>query len=78
MAREVELLREAHSLTSTRHASAHSGGALLDLLHDRQVRLLLVCCLVAHVSQQFCGINAVFYYSTTFFTVKQAGRQAVK
>jgi phosphatidylglycerophosphate synthase len=65
--REVELLREAHSLTRTNHASAHATGAVLDLVRDKSVRLLLVCCLVAHVAQQFCGINAVFYYSTVRF-----------
>ena len=28
---------------------------------------MLLSCLALHVSQQLCGINAVFYYSTTFF-----------
>lgn len=32
-----------------------------------KIRKLLVSSLVLQVAQQFCGINAVFYYSTTFF-----------
>ena len=38
-----------------------------DLLADRSVRLLLVSCVGLHLAQQLCGINAVFYYSTSFF-----------
>ncbi|GAB5034221.1 sugar transporter, partial [Nannochloropsis oceanica] len=41
--------------------------ALYDLFRDPSVRLLLVSCLVLQMSQQLCGINAVFYYSTMFF-----------
>ena len=51
----------------TPHASAHSASALYDLFRDQHVRLLLVSCLVLQISQQLCGINAVFYYSTMFF-----------
>ena len=32
-----------------------------------RIRLLLISSLVLQVSQQLCGINAVFYYSTIFF-----------
>lgn len=64
---EIRDIVEAHTLTRTRHQSAHSSGAVVDLLRDRKVRLLLVCSLVMHASQQLCGINAVFYYSTDFF-----------
>ena len=39
----------------------------MDLLFDKKVRLLLISCLVLQMSQQLCGINAVFYYSNLFF-----------
>jgi SP family facilitated glucose transporter-like MFS transporter 3 len=32
-----------------------------------KIRLLLLSAIVLQVSQQFSGINAVFYYSTSFF-----------
>lgn len=67
---EIENILDAHSLST--HASggndtSNFGGAIGDLIADKRVRLLLLCCLVMHVSQQLCGINAVFYYSTMFF-----------
>ena len=31
------------------------------------MRSLLLCCVGLHLAQQLCGINAVFYYSTSFF-----------
>jgi SP family facilitated glucose transporter-like MFS transporter 3 len=40
---------------------------LKDMWSQRQVRLLLLSSLVLQVGQQFSGINAVFYYSTSFF-----------
>lgn len=55
----------------TPHSSAHSASALYDLFRDPNVRLLLVSCLVLQISQQLCGINAVFYYSTMFFQVSR-------
>lgn len=54
-----------HKLKS--RESAHSGGAILDLIHDKKIRVLLISCIVLQMAQQLCGINAVFYYSTTFF-----------
>ena len=39
----------------------------MDLLNDDVTRPMMITAIVLHVSQQFCGINAVFYYSTTFF-----------
>ena len=41
--------------------------ALTLLLADESVRPLVVTAVVLHISQQFCGINAIFYYSTDFF-----------
>jgi MFS transporter, SP family, solute carrier family 2 (facilitated glucose transporter), member 3 len=51
----------------TSRNSAHSSGAFVDLLYAKDQRVLLVSCIVLQMAQQLCGINAVFYYSTTFF-----------
>lgn len=51
----------------TARTSAHSAGAIWDLLNAKDVRILLVSSLVLQVAQQLSGINAVFYYSTSFF-----------
>merc|ERR1711994_281085 len=42
---------------------------VLDLLKDQRLRLALMVCIVMHLSQQLSGINAIFYYSTSFFRV---------
>eukprot|EP00608_Synchroma_pusillum_P012317 CAMPEP_0198434300 /NCGR_PEP_ID=MMETSP1452-20131203/31850_1 /TAXON_ID=1181717 /ORGANISM="Synchroma pusillum, Strain CCMP3072" /LENGTH=589 /DNA_ID=CAMNT_0044154809 /DNA_START=1 /DNA_END=1770 /DNA_ORIENTATION=- len=65
---EVAHLEHASAKHRTRHTSAHSGGAMWDLLTDRTQRVLTVSAIVLQLAQQLCGINAVFYYSTTFFT----------
>mmetsp|Transcript_19656 Transcript_19656/g.25904 ORF Transcript_19656/g.25904 Transcript_19656/m.25904 type:complete len:591 (+) Transcript_19656:163-1935(+) len=57
----------AMNVHKTRHSSAHSGGAIKDLVFSSRMRILVVSMLVLHTSQQLCGINAVFYYSTSFF-----------
>uniref|UniRef100_I2CP18 Hexose transporter 1 n=1 Tax=Nannochloropsis gaditana (strain CCMP526) TaxID=1093141 RepID=I2CP18_NANGC len=64
---EVEHMMMASRRAKTPHNSAHSASALYDLFRDPSVRLLLISCLVLQISQQLCGINAVFYYSTMFF-----------
>ena len=40
---------------------------LMDLFQDDDTRPMMITAIVLHLSQQFCGINAVFYYSTSFF-----------
>ena len=42
-------------------------GTLREMLGHSQSRLLLFSSLVLQMGQQFSGINAVFYYSTSFF-----------
>jgi SP family facilitated glucose transporter-like MFS transporter 3 len=51
---------------TSRH-SAHSSGAVLDLLRAQDIRILVISSIVLQIAQQLSGINAVFYYSTTFF-----------
>lgn len=38
-----------------------------DLLCDQDIRVLVVSAIVLQIFQQLCGINAVFYYSTSLF-----------
>ena len=40
---------------------------VMQMLHDKKVRLLVVSAIFLQMGQQLCGINAVFYYSTSFF-----------
>jgi len=47
--------------------SANPGSGLYAMFQDKSLKLLVVSCLVLQISQQLCGINAVFYYSTSFF-----------
>lgn len=43
------------------------GDILREMLSHNKIRLLLVSALVLQMAQQFSGINAIFYYSTSFF-----------
>lgn len=40
---------------------------LREMVAHNKIRLLLISALVLQMAQQFSGINAVFYYSTSFF-----------
>ncbi|KAI2504224.1 major facilitator superfamily-like protein [Fragilaria crotonensis] len=40
---------------------------LQEMISHNKIRLLLISALVLQMAQQFSGINAVFYYSTSFF-----------
>ncbi|CAN0196330.1 unnamed protein product [Ectocarpus sp. 6 AP-2014] len=64
---EIDHILEASSAQRTSHTSAHSRGAVLDLFMDKRQRLLVVSFLILHAAQQLTGINAVFYYSNSFF-----------
>ncbi|CAM9105512.1 unnamed protein product [Phaeothamnion confervicola] len=64
---EVDHIVEASNMQRLKYNSAHAAGAVWDLLTDRAVRPLVVGFVVLHVAQQLSGINAVFYYSTSFF-----------
>ncbi len=59
---EVEV---SHILTASSTQSTDAD--LRSLLKSTSSRLLLSSCVALQIAQQFCGINAVFYYSTTFF-----------
>lgn len=68
---DVELEVQNYLFASAQHKtarhSAHSSGAIWDLIMARDVRILLISSVVLQIAQQLSGINAVFYYSTAFF-----------
>ena len=43
---------------------------MLDIFRIRSIRKLIISSIVLQAAQQFCGINAVFYYSNLFFEGK--------
>lgn len=43
------------------------GDVLQEMISHNKMRILLLSSLVLQMAQQLCGINAVFYYSTSFF-----------
>lgn len=47
--------------------SDKEGAVLKEIWTNRKRRMLLLSCLVLQMGQQLSGINAVFYYSTSFF-----------
>eukprot|EP00559_Dactyliosolen_fragilissimus_P003425 CAMPEP_0184858844 /NCGR_PEP_ID=MMETSP0580-20130426/3880_1 /TAXON_ID=1118495 /ORGANISM="Dactyliosolen fragilissimus" /LENGTH=714 /DNA_ID=CAMNT_0027355169 /DNA_START=2155 /DNA_END=4299 /DNA_ORIENTATION=- len=53
--------------TDNNSNSNNNTTTIMELFQDKSVRLLVISCLVLQMSQQLCGINAVFYYSTSFF-----------
>jgi SP family facilitated glucose transporter-like MFS transporter 3 len=64
---EVNNFISASMVHKTQRGSAHSSGAMWDLCMNEKYRVLLVAAIGLQMSQQLCGINAVFYYSTAFF-----------
>jgi SP family facilitated glucose transporter-like MFS transporter 3 len=55
----------ANNLQSKREKSQVA--LISEMLADLKVRRLFLACVGLHLAQQFCGINVVFYYSTSFF-----------
>jgi SP family facilitated glucose transporter-like MFS transporter 3 len=61
-----------HYISASRaQGGASEGGGIAQLkalLANPEDRSLLISCFVLQMAQQFSGINAVFYYSNSFFT----------
>lgn len=65
---EVEHFLFAASKHKTKRSSAHSSDAMWDLIMNKDIRKLVISSVLLQMAQQLCGINAVFYYSTGFFS----------
>ncbi len=57
---------DAQKMKSSSKA-VNGGGGFGEMFGDKSVRLLVISCFVLQMTQQLCGINAVFYYSTAIF-----------
>jgi len=69
---DCEVETEVGHFVSADHAQEeedddHHKVDFMTLCNDKSVRLLLISALVLQMSQQLSGINAVFYYSSSFF-----------
>merc|ERR1740129_422299 len=62
---------ELEEMRQEKEAEKEPDMTILELLASKKLRVSLVICIVMHLSQQFCGISAIFYYAVTFF--KSAG-----
>lgn len=64
---DVEISSKGEGAKRSTSGKGEGGSAFMEMFNDQSVRLLVVSALVLQMGQQLCGINAVFYYSTTFF-----------
>merc|ERR1719486_1347418 len=65
-----EIKAEAAAASSTSNSSSQSGSlSVWQLIISPNLRLALFVTVCMHLSQQFSGISAIFYYSTGFFQV---------
>jgi len=67
VATEVDHFVGAMNCQDVTDGSVHKTMGFTDMIADKNIRLLVVSCFVLQSVQQLCGINAVFYYSTSFF-----------
>jgi SP family facilitated glucose transporter-like MFS transporter 3 len=64
---ETELGHLVMGGAAQRQEKTSTIAVLRDMLDDTRVRKLLLSSFALQIAQQFSGINAVFYYSTSFF-----------
>jgi SP family facilitated glucose transporter-like MFS transporter 3 len=64
---EMELGNYAMGEAAQHQDDPNQNSVIKEMFSHRKIRMLLVSSLVLQMAQQFCGINAVFYYSTSFF-----------
>ena len=64
---EIEHFVSAMEAQKVNSSSNTGKGGFAEMFADQNVRLLVVSCFVLQMTQQLCGINAVFYYSTAIF-----------
>ena len=60
---------ELDDIKAEANASNETSLSIWQLLRTPNLRLALFVTVCMHLSQQLSGINAIFYYSTKFFTV---------
>jgi len=59
--------KELEEMKAEKETEQEPEMSILELLSSSKLRQALVICVVMHLSQQFSGMVAIFYYAVTFF-----------
>merc|ERR550519_350603 len=59
--------RELEEMKAEKETEQEQEMTILELLFSKNLRVALIICVVMHLSQQFSGMVAIFYYAVTFF-----------
>jgi len=59
--------RELEEMKAEKETEQEPEMSILELLSSSKLRQALIICVVMHLSQQFSGMVAIFYYAVTFF-----------
>jgi SP family facilitated glucose transporter-like MFS transporter 1 len=59
--------RELEEMKEEKEAEQEPEMSILELLSSSKLRQALIICVVMHLSQQFSGMVAIFYYAVNFF-----------
>merc|ERR1719322_1193356 len=58
---------ELDEMKAEKEAEQEPEMSIIELLSSSKLRQALIICVVMHLSQQFSGMVAIFYYAVTFF-----------
>jgi len=59
--------RELEEMKVEKEAEQEPEMSIIELLKSKNLRVALIICVVMHLSQQFSGMVAIFYYAVDFF-----------
>jgi len=59
--------KELEEMKAEKEAEQEPEMSILELLKSKKLRVALIICVVMHLSQQFSGMVAIFYYAVNFF-----------
>eukprot|EP00092_Neocalanus_flemingeri_P023961 GFUD01025992.1.p1 GENE.GFUD01025992.1~~GFUD01025992.1.p1 ORF type:complete len:483 (+),score=148.99 GFUD01025992.1:147-1595(+) len=59
--------KELEEMKAEKEAEQEPEMSILELLSSKNLRVALIICVVMHLSQQFSGMVAIFYYAVNFF-----------
>jgi len=59
--------RELEEMKAEKEVEQEPEMTIIELLFSKNLRVALIICVVMHLSQQFSGMVAIFYYAVTFF-----------
>lgn len=70
---EAQINKELDEITSAQQEAKEDNFGLLSLFRESHLRRPLMIACLFQLTQQFCGINAVFFYSTAIFNLTSPG-----